>query len=65
MRIKRHNLKDAGIKFIFIDEVSMVSEKIWCILCHLEKELNFIFIGFGDFIQSKPVGEEHIDFQNS
>ena len=43
----------------------MVSERIWCILCHLKKELNFIFIGFGDFMQSKPVNEEHIDFKNS
>ena len=29
--------KNAGIKYIFIDEVSMVSERIWCILCHLKK----------------------------
>ena len=50
---------------IFIDEVSMVSERIWCILCHLEKEFNFIFIGFGDFMQLKPVNEERIYFQNS
>ena len=34
---KTHNLKDAGIKYIFIDEVSMVSENIWCILCPLNK----------------------------
>ena len=34
---KAQNLKDAGIKYIFIDEVSMVSERIWCILCHLKK----------------------------
>ena len=43
----------------------MVSERIWCILCHLKKEFNFVFIGFGDFMQLKPVNEEHIDFQNS
>ena len=30
-------LKHAGIKYISIDEVSMVSEIIWCILCHLKK----------------------------
>ena len=34
---KAKNLKDAGINYIFIDEVSMVSERIWCILCHLKK----------------------------
>ena len=43
----------------------MVRERIWCILCHLKKEFNFISIGFGDFMQLKPVEEEHIYFQNS
>ena len=43
----------------------MVSEIIWRILCHLENEFNFIFVGLGDFMQLKPVNEEHIDFQNS
>ena len=33
---KKQDLKNAGIKYISIDEVSMVSEGIWCILCHLE-----------------------------
>ena len=56
------NLKDADIKYIFIDEVSMVSENIWCILYHLKKGFNFIFIGFGDFMQLKPINEEHIGF---
>ena len=62
---KAQNLKDAGIKYIFIDEVSMVSERIWCILCHLQKEFNFIFIGLGDFKQLKPINEEHTDLNNS
>ena len=66
MNIQEHRIsKNAGIKYIFIDEVSMVSERIWCILCHLKKEFNFVFIGFGDFKQLKPVNEEHIGFQNS
>ena len=34
---KAKDLKHAGTKDIFIDEVSMVSERIWCILCHLKK----------------------------
>ena len=62
---KAQDLKNAGVESIFIDEVSMVSERIWCIFCHLKKEFNFIFIGFGDFMQLKPVNEEHIYFQNS
>ena len=51
--------------YIFIDEVSKISERIWCILCHLKKQFDFIFIGLGDFKQLKPVYEEHIDFKNS
>ena len=50
---------------IFIDEVSMVSERIWCILCHLKKEFKFIFTGFADSKQLKSINEEHIDFKNS
>ena len=62
---KAQILKEAGIKYIFIDEVSMVSERIWCILCHLKEEFNFVFIGVGDFMQLKPVNEEPIGFKNS
>ena len=29
------------------------------------KEFNFVFIGLGDFMQLKPVNEEHIGFKNS
>ena len=46
---KAQNLNDAGIKYISIDEVSMISERIWCILCHLKKQFDFVFFGFGDF----------------
>ena len=59
------DLKNAGMIYIFIDEVSMVSERTWCILCHLKKEFHFVFIGFGDFKQLEPVNEERIGFQNS
>ena len=62
---KAQDLKNAGIKHIFIDEVSMVSERIWCILRHLKQEFYFIFIGFGGFMQLKPVNEEHVNFQNN
>ena len=62
---KAKNLQDAGIKYMSIDEVSMISERIWCVLWHLKKQFNFIFIGFGGFKQLKPPNEEHIYFQNS
>ena len=60
---KAQNLKYAGIKQMFIDEVSMIREITWCILCHLKKQFNFIFIGFGDFQQLETINEEHIDFK--
>ena len=64
MHTRAQDLKNAGIKYMFIDEVSMTSERIWCILCHLKKEFNFVFVGFGDFKQLKPVNEERIDFHS-
>ena len=33
-------------------------------LMFLKNGINFIFIGFGDFMQLKPVNEERIDFEN-
>ena len=58
------NLKDSGIKYIFIDEISMVQELMWNIIAHVKKLFGFTFCGFGDFKQSKPVNEEHIGFLN-
>ena len=65
MSIKTQDLKNSSIKYTFIGEVSMVSERAWCILCHLKKQFNLILIGLGGFMQLKPQNEEHIDFQNS
>ena len=45
--------------------MSMISERIGCILCHWKKQFIFNFIGFGDFQQLKPIDEEHIDLKNS
>ena len=57
-------LLDAGITHILIDEVSMISSQMWCILKHIQTQYEFVFIGFGDFKQLKPVKEERIDFEN-
>ncbi len=54
-----------GIKYFFIDEISMIPSWLWNILAHIKKQYNFIFIGCGDWKQLKPVEEEHINFQNS
>ena len=49
-------LKNNGIKYIFIDEVSMVSEQMWNVIAHIKQQFGFVFVGFGDFKQLKPVG---------
>ena len=62
---KVKELKRNGIQYIFIDEVSMVSEQMWNVIAHIKRQFGFVFVGFGDFKQLKPVGEEHIDFKHS
>jgi hypothetical protein len=62
---KAHEIKQAGIKYIFLDEVSMISEQLWNVLAHIKTNFGFVFCGFGDFQQLKPVNEEHIDFKNT
>ena len=36
-----------------------------CHSTHIKHQFGFIFCGFGDFKQLKPITEEHIDFLNS
>ena len=62
---KARNIYKSGIRYILIDEVSMISEKIWHVLAQIKQQFNFIFVGFGDFKQLKNRNEEHIDFKNS
>ena len=59
------SLRNSGIKYIFIDEISMISEQMWNIIAHIKRLFGFVFCGFGDFKQFTPVNEEHIDFLNS
>ena len=58
-------LKSNGTKYVFIDEVSTVSEQMWNVIAHIKQQFGFVFVGFGDFKQLKPVGEEHIDFKHN
>ena len=60
---KVKELQSEGIKYILLDEISMISERMWCVLAQIKILFNFVFIGFGDFKQLKPVNEEHINFQ--
>ncbi len=57
-------LYNEGITHILIDEISMIPSKMWCVLAYIKIQYGFIFIGFGDFKQLKPVKEEHIDIQS-
>ena len=43
----------------------MISEQMWNVIAHIKHQFEFIFCGFGDFKQLKPVNEEHIDFLNT
>ena len=58
------SLVDNEITHILIDEVSMISSQMWCVLAHIQMQFGFIFIGFGDFKQLKPVKEETINFED-
>jgi len=62
---KVKELQSEGIKYILLDEISMISERMWCVLAQIKILFNFVFIGFGDFKQLKPVNEEHVNFKNS
>ena len=62
---KVQELQSNGIKYILLDEISMISERMWCVLAQIKVLFNFVFIGFGDFKQLKPINEEHINFRNS
>jgi len=54
-----------GVKYIFIDEISMVPSWIWNIFAHIKQQYGFIILGFGDWAQLRPVDEEHIEFENT
>ena len=58
------SLKNDGIKYIFIDDISMIPEQMWNVIAHVKRQFGFICYGLGGFKQLKPVNEEHIDFRN-
>ena len=54
-----------GVKYIFVDEISMIPSWLWNVIAHVKEQYGFIFTGCGDWKQLKPVDEENIDFENS
>ena len=49
---------------IFIDEISMIAEDLWILLCELKKMTNIIFILIGDYRQLPPIENTHTDWFN-
>ena len=58
-------LKDSGVEWIFIDEISMVNSKIWAVLSNIKKKYNFKFVLLGDFGQLPPVEKYKYNVQDS
>ena len=63
MKVKQ--LQSDGVKYILLNEISMISERIWGVLSQIKVLFNFVFVGFGDFKQLRTINEEHVDFKNS
>jgi hypothetical protein len=62
---KVQELQSSGIKYILLDEISMISERMWCVLAQIKILFNLVFIEFCDLKQLKPMNAEHINFRNS
>lgn len=63
---KTHASNYSSVDVLMIDEISMLTTQFYNELCEIKKDYpNMIFIASGDFNQLPPVGEEHIDFENT
>ena len=58
-------LKNGGVEYIFIDEVSMINSKVWAVLRDIKKIYGFKFILIGDFAQLDSIESKHYDVINS
>ena len=58
-------LKEDGVKWIFIDEVSMITSKIWSVIRDIKNIYGFKFVLFGDYNQLPSVEAIHYDILNS
>ena len=38
---------------------------MWNVIAHIKQKIRLVFVGFSDFKQLKPVGEEHIEFKHN
>jgi tRNA A37 threonylcarbamoyladenosine biosynthesis protein TsaE len=58
-------LKAEGLEYVFIDEISMISSKVYSVLRDIKKIYQFKFIMIGDFHQLDSVEPIHYDVKNS
>jgi hypothetical protein len=58
-------LKNKGLKWVFIDEVSMINSQLWAVLRDIKKCYNFRFVLTGDFGQLPAVETYTYDVESS
>jgi hypothetical protein len=58
-------LKESGVEYIFIDEVSMINSRVWKAIRDIKRIFGFKFVLFGDFPQLPSVEAKHYDVVNS
>lgn len=58
-------LVKAGLKCIFIDEISMISKSMLAFFIHIKSNFNIKFFGFGDFFQFRSIGHPELDFSET
>ena len=49
---------NSGVKYMFIDEISMTPSWMWNSIAHIKGQYGFILIGCGDWKQLAPAGKE-------
>ena len=58
-------MRNEGVEYIFIDEISMISSNLWGVLRDIKNIYKFKFILVGDFSQLPAVEENNYDVLNS
>ena len=65
LKSKVEKMKKSGVKWIFIDEISMINSKVWAIIRDIKRIYKFNFVLVGDFNQLEPIEDITYDVFNS
>lgn len=65
LKSKVEKLKNNGLKWVFIDEISMINSKCWAVIRDIKRIYKFNFVLVGDFNQLPPVEDITPDIVNS